>query len=405
MTRTLRQVNDELAEKSKRLHEVFEAAGEDMDMSKVTILEGDSQAKVEKIQQMNKELSDLGSERDKLEGLDNARKNADDVYQKLNTQSGPVESEDKGQGKPVRKTMGDLFFESKAAEQKHAPHNVDLDLKTLFETGAGWDPEATRIPRVEFDPQRPIAVVDYIPQMTTGMDTIKYMKETTFTNAADGVAEGGAYGEAALAYTEQSQPVEKIGVWMPVTDEQLEDVQGMVGLLNQRMTYMLRNVLDTTVLAGTGTTPQLEGTLNITNLQTQPLGADARPDAIYKAMTKVRSVGFDEPSLVLMHPNDWQSIRLLTTSDGIYIFGSPSDAGSERIWGKPVLQTTAETEGTAIVGDYRQYSALYMKRGIQFQVTNAHSDYFIKGKQAIRADVRMSMVHFRDTAFCEVTDL
>jgi len=75
------------------------------------------------------------------------------------------------------------------------------------------------------------------------------------------------------------------------------------------------------------------------------------------------------------------------------------------LWGVPVLQTTAVTENTGIVGDYRGYSMLFMRRGIEFQVTNAHSDFFIKGKQAIRCDMRCSMVHFRDTAFCSVTSI
>jgi len=405
MNKTLSQVTEELAAKRKVLHEVFEEAGEDMDFSKVKTLEGDSQAKVDAVKAMNKELDDLEIERVKLEELEKIKGDNDGIYKKLINSTEEIYPGRKEETKVEIKPIGQLFQESKAAENKLLVHKVDIDTKTLFQTSAGWDPEATRIPRVELYPLRELSVVDYIPMGTTNMDTIKYMKESTFTNNAAEVAAGGQYGEAALVYTETSDEVEKIGVWLPVTDEQLEDVAGITDLLNQRLTYMLKARLDSQVLVGDGSTPNLLGTLNLSSLQSQAKGADSTPDAIYKAMTLVRSTGFANPSLVICHPNDWQAIRLLTTADGIYIFGSPSEAGPDRIWGAPVLQTTAQTENTAIVGDYRQYSMLFMKRGIEFQVTNAHSDYFIKGKQAIRCDLRCSMVHFRDTAFCEVTGI
>jgi len=405
--RTYEQVNKELAAKSKTLHEVFEEAGPEMDFDKVRSLEGDTGAKVEKVRELNKELEALGIERDRLAEMGDASRKAAEWDSTLNhpqtekLSAGPEKKEEK-------RTLGQLFIESKAAETKHTVRKLDIDVKTLFETAAGWDPEATRIPRVELYPLAPIAVVDVIPMGNTGMDTIKYMKESTFTNLAAEAAAGTTYGEAALVYTETSDEVEKIGVWLPVTDEQLEDVAGLESLLNQRLTYMLRARLCSQILVGTGRsggTPDLVGTLDLAAIQTQDKGSDATPDAFYKAMTLVRATGFAEPSICIVHPNDWQDIRLLTTADGIYIFGSPSDAGPERLWGVPVLQTTAVTENTGIVGDYRGYSMLFMRRGIEFQVTNAHSDFFIKGKQAIRCDMRCSMVHFRDTAFCSVTSI
>jgi hypothetical protein len=43
--------------------------------------------------------------------------------------------------------------------------------------------------------------------------------------------------------------------------------------------------------------------------------------------------------------------------------------------------------------------------GLQLKVSDQHSDYFIKHKQAIRANIRAALVVFRATAFCEVTGL
>ena len=45
------------------------------------------------------------------------------------------------------------------------------------------------------------------------------------------------------------------------------------------------------------------------------------------------------------------------------------------------------------------------KRGIDVQVSNSHSTYFVEGKQAIRADMRGCAAWLRPTAFCTVTGL
>ena len=292
---------------------------------------------------------------------------------------------------------------------KHRDFTVDIDMKTTMSRGAGWDPEVIRIPRVELYPLRKISVLDLYPQYTTDRDTIKYMKETTHTNNAAEVAEAAVYGESAVALTETSDEVEKVGVWMPVTDEQLEDVPGMSQFLDNRLTYMLKNRIDLELMEGDGTTPNLWGAANLASVQTQAKGTDPTPDAFFKAMTKVRGTtagtGFGEPSACIIHPTDWQDIRLLRTADGIYIFGSPNEAGPDRLWGVPVLVTSAKTVNTGLVGDFTNFAAVFWKRGITFKVTDSHASYFIYGVQAIRADVRLAAVYFRDSAFCTVTSI
>lgn len=402
---TLREAREALAAKSKAIQDVYEEAGSDLDMDKVKSIDGDTKAKVEKLQEWNRELSDLHDQVKQLESLEEGAKRAKQVRTTIGTQADP-EPEQKTE-KPEIKTLGQAFVESKAGtEMKGREVFVpDVEVKTLMQASAGWDPENVRSGRVELYALQAVGVLDFIPTGTTGSDLYKYMKETTFTNNAAEASEGGTYGEAALAYTETSDEVEKVAVWLPVTDEQLEDNAGLESLINQRLTYMLKARLETQILTGDGSTPNLLGTLNLSSIQSQAKSTDAEPDAIHKGITKVRVTGFAEPSNIVMHPNDWQSIRLLKTADGIYIFGSPNDVGVNRLWGLPVAVTTFETENTAIVGAYSSKSMLFYRRGISFKVSDSHSTYFTAGKQAIRCDLRCVMVHFRDTAFCKVTGL
>ena len=412
----LKELTEKLAAKGKIISQIYDEAGEDLDFSKVKCLEGDTTAKVEALKAIDAEVTDLREERVKLLDIERALKAGRELNEEMNQPAQEMRHPAKGaEGKAEIKTLGELFVEKKVGYELKGRevHLPDIDLKTVMSAGAGWDPPTIRESRVEVYPVAPIGVIDHIPMLTTQRDTIKYMKETTFTNNAAEVLESvqgtlQTYGEGALALTEQSDEVEKIAVWLPVTDEQLEDVAGIAAYINSRLTYMIRARLDGQILVGTGRsvgTPDLVGTLDLASLLTQAKGNDPVPDAIYKAMTQVRVTGFAEPSVVFIHPNDWQAVRLLTTADGIYLFGSPMEAGPSRIWGVPVTQTTRVTENTGIVGDYRGYSNLYIRRGVTLKVSDSHASYFIQGVQAIKAEMRCSMVHYRDTAFCSVTSI
>ena len=123
------------------------------------------------------------------------------------------------------KTFGQLFSESEAYKGYVAGQGPTavlknmsvIELKAVFRTGAGFEPENIRTGRIELDPQRPIAVIDMVTMLPINSDAVRYMEETTFTNNAVETAESTAttasdlVGEAALAFTERTIPVE----WLP----------------------------------------------------------------------------------------------------------------------------------------------------------------------------------------------
>jgi HK97 family phage major capsid protein len=310
---------------------------------------------------------------------------------------------------PLGKMFYDGFIKTgRRKEQQIAIDDFDtaVYLKTTMATTAGWAPPTIRTGRFVEDEQRQIQVLDVVPSNTTTAAAVVYMEETTFTNAAAETAEAGTYAESALALTEQTSPVRKIATFIPVTDEQLEDVPQVQGYLNNRLPFMLRQRLDAQIVAGNGTAPNLRGIINVVGVQTQARGTDPVPDAIYKAMVKVRVTGRADPSAIIVHPTDWQNVRLLRTADGLYIWGNPSEVGVERMWGLPVVQAEViGAAGTALVGDFATYYELVFRRGIELKVTDSHQDFFIKGTQVIRADVRAASVVYRPTAFCQVTGL
>ena len=404
---SVKAIQEELDAKRDALMEIFDKTKTD-DGFQMT------PEQIEQVRSLNDELDGL---RKKLEDA----KRVDETYRTLTREIReshraamdlPLSGgEDSRKESPL--TLGELFVKHPAYAKRGRGRDIladfpDVDLKTLMSkatmtTTEGFAPATTRTGRVVGYAVRRPMVADLIPQTTTDQSAIVYMEETTFTNAAAPTAEGGAYPESALAYTERSETVRKISTFIPVTDEQIEDAPQVQALINNRLLLMLQLAEEDQLLNGDGVAPNLTGFLNKAGVQAQAVGSDPVPDAIYKAMTLVRSGGFAEPTALVIHPNDWQNIRLMRTTDGLYIWGNPSERGPESVWGLPAVITTAITENTALLGDFALYAELFRKRGVTIKVSDSHADFFTNGKQAIRADERIALVIYRAGAFCKVT--
>lgn len=408
----LKEAQDKLEAKNAELFKLFEEAGPDLNLKQVKSLPagvayGDTRAVASLIRKYNDEASVLGDEVKSLQAVESAHQKS---QQKPGAGAGESGSGNPGDdGQKGVKSIGQHFVESQAYKGKSGHQgpeaHLDLELKTLMTTSVGWTPQNIRTGEVVPFATRPIQVTDLIPATTTTQAAVAYMEETTFTNAAVEAAEGGTYQEAALALTERTSIVRKIAVFLPITDEQLEDIPQAQGYIDNRLPFMVRQKLDSQILVGSGTPPALAGILNVAGVQTQAKAADPTPDSVYKGMIKVRVTGRAMPGGVVFHPTNWQDVRLLRTADGLYIWGNPSDAGPDRIWGLQVVQSDAITLGTALVGDFANFSELSTKRGLDVQISNSHSTFFIEGKQALRADIRVALIVYRPTAFCTVTGL
>lgn len=439
----LMQLREKMAAKQDELGKVFAEAivvsddgSKQYDFNRVTCLGADvkgSVAVAEKVRQANAELNELGEKADLLEQAEKAAQ--EHAAREQGVRGFPLPGGGGFGGKGNYRTenervksLGELIAEAKGyAEyaQRGSPGGIDLSFpdlllsdmlvkgeqfatlraKTLMTTSAGYAPESVRLPGFTEGVTRPIQLLDIIPMFPTTQAAIKYMEETTRTHAAAEAAEGAAYAESTFAFTERTSSVAKITDSVPVTDEQLEDVAMMQGYINSRLTFGVRQRLDRQVLIGDGSSPNLRGLKNVSGIQTQAKGADPVPDAFYKAMTKIRTVGRAIPTHHVMHPTDWQSVRLLRTADGIYIWGSPAESGPERLWGLPVVQNDADSAGTGYTGSFQPaWCSLFERRGVEVAVGYVGTQ-FTEGKRTVRADARAAMVWMRPAAFCSVTGL
>lgn len=271
---------------------------------------------------------------------------------------------------------------------------------------------------------QPLVIADLFAQGTTDSPTVTYVKESSFTNNAATVAEavatsGSPLPESADATQRIVELVTKIGHYLKITDEMLQDSAAYASFLNGRMILGIRLQEQSVLLNGTaGGSSNLVGLLQRSGLQppvvSGSLAGDgaAWSDAIYQQMTNVRWNAFVEPDALVFNPLDWAKLRLSRDSNNQYFAGGPFTGAYgqngpfnsvDTLWGKPVVQTPSITQGTVGLGGFRESAQLFRRQGITVEMTNTNQDDFINNLITVRAYERLALAVYRPGGFGTVT--
>ena len=399
---------DKIAAKRTELKEVFESAED----GKYT-----SEQK-EEIKKRNDELAEL------VEDVSIEKKKLQNE-KALEEDSKPVSEMPQPAEAVEAKSVGEQFVQTDAYKNylSSGVKGVDshIETKTTLTT-TGYPPETLRQPGIlETALRDPNAVINLFDVINTDQNAFSYLEETTFTNNAAEAAEGSAVGEAALAFTERTESIRKMGVFIPVTDELLADEAGIQGYLNSRLQTMIRLRMDSQLLAGDGTAPNIEGLLDAGKSSVGSSdfnsynGNLGRVGAIYNAITDIRVNAFTEPDAIIMHPNDWNQIVTSVTEvdtsgskNPLFVVagGFGADA-APNIWGLRVIPTTAISNNTVLVGKFGGGEAanVVMRQGMELAVSDSHSDFFTKNQLAIRATMRVGFPVYRQAAFHKILNM
>ena len=418
--RTLKEIDEALTAKRGKIQAFF-AAYPELDMPADV---------ASQIKQLNDECNDLGSKRQTLAELEQIRA---DVAKSAGAggarprdeaeKAAARAAEDGGSHRPeLYKSLGQLFIESATFKQydrtaKRGPATVIELAEDVFKavvlghetkatlTETGFAPQAVRISTIVPGVLRRPVVASLLPEGTTSQIAIVYMEETTTTNGVATVAEGAAKPESALAFTERTAPVRKIAGILKITNEMFDDVPALRSYVEQRLRLFLVLAEEDQLLNGNGTAPNITGLLNTSGILTQAMSTDTPMDAVYKAMTKIATTSFLQASGGMISPNNWQTIRLVKTTYGEYIYGPPQNAEPAMLWGVPFVVTTAMADGTALVGAFDAATQIFRRSEVAFDVATQNEDDWKKNIVALRVEERLALAVYRPSGLCTVTGL
>jgi HK97 family phage major capsid protein len=333
------------------------------------------------------------------------------------------------------KSLGEQFTESSAfqawlkqvapngtiSEKSRVGQSPPMEFKSIFKAlvtgdsatsaGAFVNPDITGI--YEALGRRPLTIRDLNSVSNTTSDTVEYVRQTTKVSQAAPVAESnvttysGATGEvsgekpeASLAFEKVTEVVKTIAVWIPATKRALADASQIRGIIDQELRDDMAEELEDQLIDGDGVGENFTGILATANILTQAWDTDLLT-TIRKARTNLRVNGMSVPTAIVMHPNDTETLDLLVDQQGRYYFGGPVNGDTSRVWRIPVVESEAMTEGVGLMGDFRK-AVLWDREQATIQVSDSHSDFFIRNMIAILAEMRAAFGVIRPTAFCEV---
>ena len=326
------------------------------------------------------------------------------------------------------KTLGQSFIESDAYQTfvKTGVKNVKSELKwnpqvetKTTVTESTWPPAVVRSPRIQESAQLdPYVIPALIDTITTDQYQYKYLEETTYTNNAAPTAEGSALGESALAFTERTEEIRKIGAFIPMTEELLADVSAAQGYIDSRLRFMVRQTISDQIIGGSGSGVNLTGILNKSGINSFNYSSFSgnlkRIGQIFEAITEIQKDAFMNPDTIIMHPSDWYQVvtevNAVTTSGALNpLFvgaGSFGEAVAPRLWGVPVVSSTETSAGDCLVGVFGGGQAIHIvaRQGMEVAMSDSHDENFVKDILVMKATVRMGLPIYRATAFAKITN-
>lgn len=411
-----------LEELKKELHALRENTMEEF---KAVETEDFDSAKKEEWAKRNEKMSELVNDIKEAQKIEKERKELEAELEKSNNvEPMAIHAEPKEEVK----TLGQRFLDSKSFKsfQENGQKNItselkwnpQVELKTTV-TESTWPPAVVRSSRIEESAQLdPYVIPALIDTITTDQYQYKYLEETTYTNNSAPTAEGSALGENALAFTERTEEIRKIGAFIPMTEELLADVSASQGYIDSRLRFMVRQTISDQIIGGSGSGVNLTGILNKTGINSFNYSSFSgnlkRIGQIFEAITEIQKDAFMNPDAIIMHPSDWYQVvtevNAVTTSGALNpLFvgaGGFNDAVRPSLWGVPVVVSTETSAGDALVGVFGGGQAIHIvaRQGMEVAMSDSHDENFVKDIVVMKATVRMGLPIYRATAFAKITN-
>jgi len=257
-----------------------------------------------------------------------------------------------------------------------------------------------RTPGVEKLPDRQVLMMDVVQRGTTNSNRVTWVERSARTAGAAAVAEGAQYAQSDMTYIQKAAEVEKIGTFLKVTNEALEDWDEMLTQIQNELFPMVERALENQLYQGTGTTPQLDGIITTASAyaSTSLNNKVSKPnhfDAIRAAANQIAEYNYI-PTHAFMAPADFALMELAKDGNGQYLMPPFVTAGGAQVAGIKVVPSNLITAGDVLVGDFSKVT-LYIKRGIEVKIWDQDStdpEYDLKTITAsVRAAVKFPAPH------------
>lgn len=251
-------------------------------------------------------------------------------------------------------------------------------------------------------PEYPTRLLDLlVTRVPVSTATFTWFKQTVRTDNAAPVADNALKPTSVYTFTEQTGDVQVIAhLSEAIPQRYLTDYSLLGQFLQDEMFEGLMRAVETQVMTGNGTAPNLRGLLNTSGILTQAWSTNLLT-TLRKATTALELYG-EQPTAWAINPADVEVLDLLQDNEARHYFGGPSQqmGNSAPVWSIPIVKTVAVPAGTAVLGDWR-YLELVVREDARLDIDTS-GVLFDRNQFKARAEGRWGVAIPRPSAFCQV---
>lgn len=226
---------------------------------------------------------------------------------------------------------------------------------------------ATLRPGIIAAPPRPMHIRSLLSSGNMTGNHFVFVKETGHDGDPAAVLEAGNKPQMDFNLAEVSTPAQTIAAWVVISEQMLNDVNGMSMFLSNRLLERLLCIEDNQLLSGNGTAPNQLGINAAGNFTaaTAAGGAGTIPvELLIDAIAQLAALS-RQPSGIVLSPTDYYALLINKAStSGLYNLPSVVTIGADggiSVAGVPVVWTAEQAAGTYTVGDFVNGSALMFR--------------------------------------------
>lgn len=265
----------------------------------------------------------------------------------------------------------------------------------------------TIVDQIKYDPSRSVHIRSLLPLGSTDGQTIRFPKESAYSDSAAATAETAAFGQSDFDLAASTVNVEKIGTYMRITGEMLDDIKQLTSYLSARVPEKVLSVEDNEILNGDGSSPNLDGlftdgTAFAAGDFALAIESANEFDVLTVALNQLNLANY-QADTILLNPTDLHKMILLKSTANEYLRNQIFSGLQPTINGIPVTVNTAVTAGKFLVGNLRQSSQLWIRENLAVEFSREDSDNFQKNFVTVRAMERVALTNYLPNAIVQGT--
>jgi HK97 family phage major capsid protein len=289
-------------------------------------------------------------------------------------------------------------------EQLRAAHSKVLRQEpVLLETRASNTASPLLPPQLYPVPTFPIhegRIADHLPAFALDAPSLEYIQVNSVTGAATAVPEGQTKPEIVLNTTQITATVTKVAAHLGLTYESIYDFDAFTASATTELQRQITEAENSLILSWLSTSGILTHTATAA-----PVAPASSYSDIEQAIAALRvGPSLAVADLLVLNPSTWSAIRQQTNTLGNFLIGDVSVDPVDRIWGCPIVETTAVPAGEGWLLDTTKFGRLAVREALSMRIGYSGTD-LIQNVLRYVCEERCVLTIERPSAILHITSL